>query len=52
MKKQYRWFLTKRNRAMRKNNPVAQELYTQQYKSQVVENKKTYNRKNVNEQKS
>ena len=43
--KQYRWFLTKRNRAMKKNNPVAKELYTPQYKSKVVESKKKYNRK-------
>ena len=47
--KQYRWFLTKRNRAMKKNNPVAKELYTPQYKSQVVTSKKIYNRKDVNE---
>ena len=45
MKKQYHWFLTKRNRMMKKNNPIAKELYTPQYKSQVVENKKHYNRK-------
>ena len=49
MKKQYRWCLTKRNRAMKKNNPVAKELYTPQYKSQVVENKKIYDRKDDND---
>jgi hypothetical protein len=38
--KQYKWFLTKRNRAMSKNNPVAKELYTPQYKSKVVDSKK------------
>ena len=47
--KQYRWFQTKRNRAMKKNNPVAKELYTPQYKSKVVESKKIYNRKDTNE---
>jgi len=43
--KQYKWFLTKRNRAMSKNNPVAKELYTTQYKSKVVDSKKIYDRK-------
>ena len=47
--KQYRWFLTKRNRAMSKNNPVAKELYTPQYKPKVVESKKIYKRKDTNE---
>ena len=47
--KQYRWFLTKRNRAMKKNNPIAKELYTPQYKPKVVDTKKKYNRKDVNE---
>jgi hypothetical protein len=47
--KQYRWFLTKRNRAMSKNNPVAKELYTPQYKPKVVESKKTYDRKDDND---
>ena len=47
--KQYRWFLTKRNRAMKKNNPIAKELYTPQYKPKVVDSKKIYNRKDVNE---
>jgi len=49
MKKQYHWFLTKRNRMMKKNNPIAKELHTPQYKSQVVENKKHYNRKDNND---
>ncbi len=44
--KQYRWFLTKRNRTMKKNNPVAKELYTPQYKPKVVKSKKIYDRKN------
>ena len=35
--KQYKWFQTKRNRAMKKNNPIAKELYTPQYKPKVVE---------------
>mgnify|MGYP003119891691 FL=1 len=43
--KKYKWFLTKRNRAMSKNNPVAKKLYTPQYKSKVVESKKVYDRK-------
>ena len=43
--KQYRWFQTKRNRAMKKNNPVAKELYTPQYKPKVVKSKKIYDRK-------
>ena len=43
--KQYRWFLTKRNRTMKKNNPVAKELYTPQYKPKVVKSKKIYDRK-------
>ncbi len=43
--KQYKWFQTKRNRAMKKNNPIAKELYTPQYKPKVVESKKIYNRK-------
>ena len=47
--KQYRWFLTKRNRMMKKNNPVAKELYTPQYKPKVVKSKKIYDRKNVDE---
>ena len=47
--KQYRWFLTKRNRAMKKNNPMAKELYTPQYKSKVVESKKIYDRKDDND---
>ena len=47
--KQYKWFLTKRNRAMSKNNPVAKELYSPQYKSKVVESKKTYDRKDGND---
>ena len=47
--KQYRWFQTKRNRAMKKNNPVAKELYTPQYKPKVVESKKIYVRKDVDE---
>ena len=47
--KQYKWFLTKRNRAMKKNNPVAKELYTPQYKSKVVKSKKIYDRKDVDE---
>ena len=47
--KQYRWFQTKRNRAMKKNNPIAKELYTPQYKPKVVDSKKIYNRKDVNE---
>ena len=47
--KQYKWFLTKRNRAMSKNNPVAKELYTPQYKPKVVKSKKTYDRKNDND---
>jgi len=47
--KQYRWFLTKRNRMMKKNNPVAKELYTPQYKSKVVESKKIYDRKDDND---
>jgi hypothetical protein len=47
--KQYKWFQTKRNRAMKKNNPIAKELYTPQYKPKVVENKKIYNRKDTNE---
>ena len=47
--KQYKWFQTKRNRAMRKNNPIAKELYTPQYKPKVVDSKKIYNRKDVNE---
>ena len=47
--KQYRWFQTKRNRAMKKNNPIAKELYTPQYKPKVVTSKKIYNRKDVNE---
>ena len=34
---------------MKKNNPIAKELYTPQYKSQVVENKKHYNRKDNND---
>ena len=34
---------------MSKNNPVAKELYTPQYKPKVVESKKTYNRKDTNE---
>ena len=47
--KQYKWFLTKRNRAMKKNNPVAKELYTPQYKPKVVKSKKIYDRKDVDE---
>ena len=47
--KQYRWFQTKRNRAMKKNNPIAKELYTPQYKPKVVDSKKIYNRKDTNE---
>ena len=47
--KQYRWFQTKRNRAMKKNNPIAKELYTPQYKPKVVDSKKIYNRKDINE---
>ena len=47
--KQYKWFQTKRNRAMKKNNPIAKELYTPQYKPKLVENKKIYNRKDTNE---
>lgn len=47
--KQYRWFQTKRNRAMKKNNPIAKELYTPQYKPKVVNSKKIYNRKDTNE---
>jgi hypothetical protein len=47
--KQYKWFLTKRNRAMSKNNPVAKELYTPQYKPKVVKSKKTYDRKDDND---
>ena len=47
--KQYKWFQTKRNRAMKKNNPIAKELYTPQYKPKVVDSKKIYNRKDVNE---
>ena len=43
--KQYKWFQTKRNRAMKKNNPIAKELYTSQYKPKVVESKKIYDRK-------
>ena len=43
--KQCRWFLTKRNRMMKKNNPVAKELYTPQYKPKVVKSKKIYDRK-------
>ena len=43
--KQYRWFLTKRNRMMKKNNPVAKQLYTPQYKPKVVKSKKIYDRK-------
>ena len=34
---------------MSKNNPVAKELYTPQYKSKVVESKKTYDRKDDND---
>ena len=34
---------------MKKNNPIAKELHTPQYKSQVVENKKIYKRKNIDE---
>jgi|TARA_Y100001938_G_scaffold44991_1_gene62541 hypothetical protein len=47
--KQYKWFQTKRNRAMKKNNPIAKELYTPQYKPKVVDSKKIYNRKDTNE---
>ena len=47
--KQYKWFQTKRNRAMKKNNPIAKELYTPQYKPKVVESKKIYKRKDTNE---
>ena len=47
--KHYNWFLTKRNRMMKKNNPIAKELYTPQYKSKVVKSKKIYDRKNVDE---
>ena len=47
--KQYRWFLTKRNRMMKKNNPIAKELYTPQYKPKVVKSKKIYDRKDDND---
>ena len=47
--KLYKWFQTKRNRAMKKNNPIAKELYTPQYKPKVVDSKKINNRKDVNE---
>ena len=47
--KQYKWFQTKRNRAMKKNNPIAKELYTPQYKPKVVDSKKIYHRKDTNE---
>ena len=32
--KKYKWFLTKRNRAMKKNNPVVNDFYTHIKKEQ------------------
>ena len=34
--KKYKWFLTKRNRAMKKNNPVLNDFYTHIKKEQEV----------------